>query len=152
MFFVSDNRKERSQMIRSMIKKQPTIALLLAAIDFEWSLRRTIFALGVTPTKELRKVRMGGPTRYKEVWKDEVFARTGVRLPQVITNWDMLTTKAFPMRHKIVHGIAPYTSPEHAAELCEVFLQSATDLATFATNNGTSIFGKPIRRLKPWQR
>lgn len=55
MFFVNDTQEHRHKFIRSFLKKDTApIAVLLAAIDFEWTVKRAILAFGTSPTKDLR--------------------------------------------------------------------------------------------------
>ena len=55
MFLINDTMEERHQTIRSFLSSDPMIAVILAAADFEWTVRRAILALGTLPTKEIRK-------------------------------------------------------------------------------------------------
>ena len=56
MFLVADNRNDRDLLIKSYFDAEPAISILLAAADFEWTVRRAILALGKSPTKHIRPV------------------------------------------------------------------------------------------------
>ncbi len=51
MFLVSDTLEERSAKIHRFIaEREPAIAVLLAAVDCERTIRRAVMSLGTTPT------------------------------------------------------------------------------------------------------
>jgi hypothetical protein len=54
MFLVKDNINYRQTKIRSFLSNEPAIAVILAAADFEWSVRRAIRALGTHKPNETR--------------------------------------------------------------------------------------------------
>lgn len=155
MFLVSDTRKERSQAIKKYLDSDPTLAVVLAAIDFEWSCKRCVLALGTTPTAVLKQpggllVKHHGPEGYKKLWKAEVKPNTGHNLTEVIPNWEYLTTHAFPLRHRLVHGSQGSVGSDYANKLVSAFLTSSESLAYYAEEKLAPIFGRVIRRTKPW--
>lgn len=70
MFLVSDTLQGRRRIIRSFEDKQSTLGVLLAVVDFEWTVRRAIIALAYLPTKHVRAdiERCSGPQKYLEKW------------------------------------------------------------------------------------
>jgi hypothetical protein len=151
MFLVADTQEVRHQKIRSFLPKEPAIAILLAAVDFEWTVRRAILALGTSPNSVIRKETFKhchGEGAYKDAWKQEVQSRLGKGLPQVVPNWDFIRDKAFPLRHKVVHGLRGMPNPETTKDRVEAFLVASKAIADYAQVNGTSLFGKrlPVRQ------
>ncbi len=60
MFLVRDRIEARHEKIRTFMgSDDAAIAVLLAAADFERTVRRAILALGNTPTKQLRTKVLG---------------------------------------------------------------------------------------------
>ena len=123
MFLVSDgNRANRRKLIEQVAGEDRVIKVLLAAIDFEWTLRRTVMALGYSPTKQLAEKMSKREFRHfdgiKKLWKDEVVGHLGKGAPtlaQVIDTTAKMPTdargnasaclqKARECRNNIVHG------------------------------------------------
>ena len=107
MFLVQDSSPAREQRIQKLLAEDPSLSALLSVIHFEWTIRRSIIALGTSPNVEIRAKPDGchGCKAYKNLWKEEVFPNVSQRLPDVINNWDGLL-KAFRLRHRLVHGIS----------------------------------------------
>src|SRR2546427_7419394 len=108
MFIVTDTLENRHRKIRSFVLREPVIAILLAAVDFEWTVRRAILALGTNSNRFIRDQvlnRCHGAEEYKRAWKDEVVLQLGKSLPEVVGNWEFLKKEAFPLRHQVVHGL-----------------------------------------------
>ena len=155
MFLVKDSLNERQKKIRSFLEKEPVIAVLLAAADFEWTARRAILALGKNPTKDInsfmRKERRGGLGALKDYWHDEVHGRLKKELADVIPNWDYFTKKAYPLRHKLVHGAEGTTGVGYVTGAVEAFLAASNAITMFAQDNHEPFYGRRIRRIKPRQ-
>ena len=153
MFFVTDTLETRQSKIRSFVKTEPAIAVLLAAMDFEWTVRRAILALGVSPTKAIHAqfgaTNSGGLSGLNEHWKLEVTPRLRIGLPAVVPDWNQLKTKAFVLRHKLIHGVQGNTGINFAGRVVEQILAASSAVAKFAEANGAPVYGINIRRLKP---
>ena len=93
MFLVRDTINERHRCISHFLDSDDaSIAVLLAAADFERTMCRAILGLGSSTTPEIKSKiltnRFHGTDRFKKGWKKEVKPLHGVRLAdQVITNW-----------------------------------------------------------------
>ena len=148
MFLVKDSISERHRKIRSM---NPFAGVILAAADFEWTVRRAILALGTQPTKVIRESlgQASGLDKYKKVWADEVFPRTGKRLPDVIPGWDFFKKDAYKLRHRLVHGAKGTVGEDFARERQECILAASRALNDFAQEQGEPLYGRAIRRLNP---
>jgi hypothetical protein len=153
MFFVSDNQDERHTFIHELlIEKTASVAIILASIDFEWTLRRAILAMGRSSTKDIRlKVlasKKGGYNGYKEAWCDEVEPRIGMRIDQAIRNWSSLHGKngAAKIRGSIVHGASVPISVARATTHVENWLLASRDLEKLAlAREGKSLFRRIVR-------
>lgn len=154
MFFVSDSQIQRHDRIRSFLNDESaTIAVILAAIDFEWSIRRSILALGSNPTKHIREVVFaefhGGYSNYVDAWKQEVAVWLKQSLAQVIPHWSRLASKqdgAVRLRGQIVHGAQVSVSADFARPRVEDWLTASTLLETLANQHKTSLYKRIVRR------
>ncbi|MEL7507317.1 MAG: hypothetical protein AAFN42_08280 [Cyanobacteria bacterium J06554_1] len=107
MFLVQDSSPAREQRIQKLLAEDPSLSALLSVIHFEWTVRRSIIALGTSPNVEIRAKLDGchGCKAYKNLWKEEVFPNVNQLLPDVINDWNGLL-KAFRLRHRLVHGVS----------------------------------------------
>jgi hypothetical protein len=151
MFLVRDKIEDRHAKIASFLETEPVIAVILAAVDFEWTLRRAIIGLGSSPNRHIRdevlkKVR--GIEDFKKAWKKEVYPRTGKRLTEVVGDWQKLK-KTFAARNKLVHGIKTEPSSNFSEKCINSYLQATLDIVSFARTHKISIFGKklPVRKI-----
>ena len=165
MFLVSDgNRKYRKEVVDRVAGEDMVLRVLLTAIDFEWTLRRTILAMGWSPTKvlaskfdqiEYRKIE-----GLKKLWNDEVVVRWGKGTPTVVElmnekpfvnkkhkrSWDCLC-EAWNLRHKLVHGLQGCCGEEHGRRMSEVLIFATDRLVEFAEKHNKNVF-RMIRRTK----
>ncbi len=153
MFFVRETRAARTEKILSFVDNQTAIAVLLATMDFEWSCRRVILALGKSPTKQLKSKEgfLGssiGLDSYKKAWNNEVYPITGDRLHEVIPDWEFFYKKAYPLRHRLIHGVIGSIDRSYALPRINSILKASEALADYANNHGTPIFGRRIDRRK----
>jgi hypothetical protein len=150
MFLVNDTQSVRHARIRQFAGREITIGALLAAIDFEWTIRRVILACGVSPTRHIRQVvldKCHGLDAYKSAWTGEVFPRHGVRLPSLLDGWQFLKNEAMPLRHKLTHGVQGTTGSSYAIPRREALLDAAVALAEFSKSKGADVYARlPIRR------
>jgi len=151
MFLVHDSFENRQEMIRST---EPFVAVLLAAADFEWTLRRSILALGCKPTKEIRESvldKCSGLESYKQAWKKEVQPHVGKSLVEVIPQWQFFKEQAYPLRNRLVHGIRGNVTQEYASERVEALLTASRSLVEITESHGASVYGRNIIRRKERQ-
>ena len=149
MFLVDDTLSQRQSRIRSY---EPFVGVILAAVDFEWTVRRAILALGKSPTKQIHDtvlIHCSGLDKYKEAWRLEVKPFTGKGLPEVIADWQFFKEKAFSLRHRLVHGVSGSVTKQYAEERIESILRASKSIAEFAESFNEPIYGRVIRRLKP---
>jgi hypothetical protein len=154
MFFVSDSQPQRHDRIRSFLTDESAaIAVILAAIDFEWSVRRAILALGSSPTRHIREVVFagfhGGYANYADAWKQEVSVWLKLSLAQAIPHWSRLASKhdgAVRLRGQIVHGAQVSISADFARPRVEDWLAASTLLESLANQHKTSLYRRIVRR------
>jgi hypothetical protein len=147
MFLVKDTIQKRHQMIRSFLDKEPAIAVLLAAADFEWTVRRAILACGSSSIKDLRQRKLNGPFAYAACWKTEVTPRFHKTLQTVIRDWELFR-RAFQLRHKLIHGIQGTTGRDYACRQVEIIISASNSIVEFAAINRAQVYGVRIRRVK----
>jgi hypothetical protein len=122
--------------------------MLLSVIDFEWTVRRAIIALGVEPTKDIRLDLEGchGLDAYKKAWKKHVFPPTQHGLALVVPSWAFLKKQVFPLRHKIVHGVSVRAGEAFAAERRDCALEASAAICNFASSRGVNLYQRlPVR-------
>lgn len=109
--FGSENREDK---ILKMIKQEPTAAVILAAVHFEWTIKRVILKLGISPTKELRNKledvysfedRGNKRAEYKSIWEAEISKRfNNSALGTIVGSIGKLKSEGIHVRNNIVHG------------------------------------------------
>lgn len=132
MFLVNDGIKRRELRVTKYLHKEPIIAVLLAAGNFEWTLYRAIISLGKEPNVELREKmsRVYGLERYKEFWREKIASQPdGKPLTEVVKNWSALKD-AFSLRNKLIHGRERCTY-NMAAPKVEVMLQAVDEIHNY---------------------
>ncbi len=152
MFLVSDTMEKRHSRIREFLGSEDAIAVLLAAADFEWTVRRSILALGKSPTKKIREDvlnKCSGLERYKEAWKKEVTPRLKKGLPDVVGNWEFLIKDAIQMRNRFIHGEHTVLTSDYSQKRIVAILEASKKLVDFAEKNNEPLYGRKIVRIKP---
>lgn len=152
MFLVRQGIDERhGRIAKFFYTEDATIAVLLAAADFERCIRRAILALGVSPTAQIRKQTLGrnfhGLDAFKKGWNDEVTPRLHKKLADdVVRNWSQFRS-SFELRHRLIHGAQVRLTPAFATEAAKRILAASVDLTNFASAEGAQLDGI-IRRYK----
>ena len=135
MFFVVDSQDQKKRKIKEYLNREPMIAVLLAAVNFEWTVGRCILFFGKSPNIELRERLFWCYVldKYKEVWKEEL-----------VKNW-LNFKKAFMLRHRLIHGRGTCTR-NMATEPVKKMLSAVDDLYNFAFSRGKDLHSRlPIR-------
>ncbi len=70
MFSIYETRENREELLNKFLKVDPCVALVIAFLDFEWTIRRCILALGRSRTSVIRK-KFSGELPIKFYCKDE---------------------------------------------------------------------------------
>ncbi len=131
MFLVKDDPTEREKKILDFVQDEPAIAVILAAVHFEWTVRRAIIALGMSPSRTIREHLecCHGLDAFKDVWKGEVKPRVQRNLAEVVSLWPKVRC-AFKLRGRLVHGGKP-TGSDYATDRVKWLLQAARDVRQF---------------------
>jgi hypothetical protein len=120
MFLIRDSVESRhAKIIKFLSEGEASISLLLAVIDLERTLRRTILALGSTPTKELGQ-RLGNRSPNKDPGKG-------------------------PIGYRLVHGAQGPTKKDFAEKRIKAVLALTRELHVIASKEGHNLY-KPVRR------
>ena len=150
MFLVNDTIQQRRTRIRSFLKSDQVVAVLLAAADFEWTVRRAIIALSRAPNKVVRNrlAKCHGLKGYKSLWDELIKPYYEKGLHQIIPKWDRLNGVSYPLRDLIIHGIKPSTGKNYARLQVERILAASHAIVGFTSQNGYAIYGKrlPVKR------
>ena len=166
MFLISDSLATRQAKINRFLDGgEPAIGLLLAAVDFERTVRRAILALGVTPTRELA-FQLGRPrpanwevphpkpprypsslNGYAKAWDKDLHWLKKDRLLEILGEGVELRN-AIQLRHDLVHGDRGTTGANYARSQSECLMRATSRVSAFARANAADL-EKPIpRRLK----
>jgi hypothetical protein len=163
-FLIGDTLEQREARIRQFLDdRERAIAILLAAADFERTVRRAIFHLSreeEAPTKKELADKGLTISRYPKAWRKFLTAdslRLGVTAKQVkagVKNVDVVISdysglqSAFGVRNSIVHGVESGASEKEARKTVEVILAGTRAITEYAEKQG-----KPLTdRLKPGPR
>jgi hypothetical protein len=150
MFTYRETIEARRAKIEAFLTKEHSaVAVIMAAANFEWTLRRAILALGMKPTAALRKEieKTSSLENYKKVWKQSVSSKTAKSLPSIITNWASLK-EAYQLRNELVHGNEGTTGMLYAKKRVVVLLLASEAINSYVISREAAIFGKKIRRIK----
>ena len=118
----NENRDIRSKRIRKVFRLKPAWGYLLAAFDFEWTVRRAIVLMGVCPTSVIharfKTKKYAGWLDYQHCWAEMVRRVRRESIPELdiiatdgqTRDVDAKSTSdsivaAMKLRHKLVHGI-----------------------------------------------
>jgi hypothetical protein len=169
MFLVTDPiTKRQAKIVNFLTSGEQFVAVLLAAADFERTVRRAIIALGVTPTAELarqlgRKGANGSDAKakppkyraslkgYEKAWTTEVLTLRGLGkrfFGDVIASKQELEV-AFNLRHELIHGDRGTASSKFAAEQVQVLLEATKAIDNYASENGADLTKRIKVRRKP---
>jgi len=152
MFRVSDNHQRRHRKISNFLATDPEIAVILGVIEFEWTVRRAILAMGKSPTKEINdrfeKEKIGGLSALNECWKKEVKPRTKNGLCEYLQKDLPQIKKAIALRNKIVHGMQGKASGNYAANSVTSLIKASKDIAALTENMDSSVYRNIPRRIK----
>jgi hypothetical protein len=99
----------------------------LAAVDFEWTVRRAIIALGTNSNRLIR---------------DEVLNRS--HGADDYKDWKFLKEEAFLLRHQVIHGVRGMPSSKKTHKCVEAFLGASQAIGSYAYSNHSPLFGKRL--------
>jgi hypothetical protein len=150
MFLASDHVEHRERKVRRFLSSEPGIALLLAAVNFEWTVCRAVLFLSQTSNADLRaKMRdYYSLEKYKELWQDEVVSSgSPLGLAKLVRNWSTVQG-AFRARNVLVHGKDRFTR-NMATPHVDALLKGVRFIDEYCEIRGKPLYGRmPIRRRR----
>ena len=148
MFLVGDTPEVQANQIRTWLPNHASVALLVAATYFEWTLCRVLIGLSTRPNMAVRHdlANVFGLPKYKDFWKSELSHLNDFRrLPEAVQDWNAVT-EAFDARNRLVHGRERYTR-KMATPHVENLLNAVAELRDYALKYGCDVAKRlPIRR------
>lgn len=145
MFRVSDSLADRHAKIQRYIDEgEPALALVLAAADFERTIRRAIIALSSEPTKDVRKKiesRFNTIGKYSQGWKALVEPTGKAPLESALPEFDAVK-KAFRGRNNVVHGKHGTVTRDYASERIAVIFGATAKITSFASEHGVDLMAR----------
>lgn len=146
-FLVADTQAARHRAIeRYLTPETATIAVLLAAVDLEWTIRRAIYCLGTRPIPVLKEVHVPGLGRYARLWRKEVRRTDQESLQGIVGDWDGLV-QAYQLRHRIVHGAQGGVGVRYAGARVRRILAASVAVAGYAKAHGADVYAR-LRRVR----
>ncbi len=147
MFWVRDTRQERAARIRKFLSdNEAPIAVLLAAANLEWTLRRAITLLSELPIDAARDALQGcsGLQGYKLIWKKLVVPHHRDDLSEVIKNWNDLNGEKgkYQLRHNLIHGTVGLCGRKFAEPHVEALLAAAKDVDDYCMARKKNVYRK----------
>lgn len=141
-FLVNDGSENREKKIREIARDDHTHAVVLAAIHFEWTIKRTILKLRRSPAAKLGKQleSVSDLRSYEKIWRLEI--RSNNKRPALKTvlgkRITELQRKTFEIREKIVQGKDTVKKSE-VMKAIDLYLDASKKLRDFATDNGENL-------------
>jgi len=149
-FLIQDNQSGRHEKIRSYLTDDNAIiAVLLAAIDLEWTLRRTIDAAASKHPliiEKLKNSNISGLKRYETEWNKVCVKLHKMKpLNQIVSHWEELD-KYYQIRHDIIHGRVGSTGLKYATKRIELILNASVSIAAEGKLANVDPYKKLARR------
>jgi hypothetical protein len=143
-FLVNDDIESRHTRISSYLDNESAvIAIVLAAIDLEWTLRRVIDAMSTAENKLAHDTYVSGLADYAKVWTRAAKAGGHPLLKEVVGDWDELIG-AYQTRHDIVHGRQGTIGRLFATKRVETMLAASAAIVGYAKQHKLD----PYKRLR----
>ena len=150
VFLASDRVAHREQRVRGFLASDPSVALVLGAVNFEWTICRAILFLSHTANAALREKMRDyySLDKYKLLWNEEVVPSSGAPLlPEVVRNWSKVC-QAFHARNLLVHGKDRYTRKMATPHVNEL-LKGVRFIDLYCENCGSPLYERmPVRKWK----
>ena len=157
MFSVGYGITNREKRIIEIGNTDPTTAVILAAVHFEWMIKRSVLKLGCSPTAELRKelegiyklaIKGNNQKDYRSIWKREVACRfKNAQLGSVLGHLHTLQESTMKVRGRVIHGNGT-VSKDVADDAIKEFINAANKLTAFALKYGEDLDEKLKTRIK----
>jgi hypothetical protein len=160
LFSVAYGFESREKFILNMEDEDPTIAVILAAAHFEWTLKRTILMFGKTNTDELREKLANTwsftnkKSNLRKIWHEEIGVNyKNASMKQVMDGFDRIMERsgdlkkpnASDIRGQIIHGNGT-VSIKWATRATDEFIWAARHLYAFSIRNGRRLDKRMVTR------
>lgn len=143
-FLVSDSQTNRHKAILAFVnEEQMVIALVMAAIDLEWTIRRVIDGMLTHREPVTISNKVSGLEAYASAWEIAVPITGGKSLPEVVGEWQALKD-SYKARNDIVHGRQGTAGLEFISSRVVRILNASESIAKYGSENGAD----PYHRLK----
>jgi hypothetical protein len=145
-FLVSDSQASRHERIRSFLTPETAvIAVLLAAVDFEWTVRRVIEHQVSGEFQSTEKGQISGLKGYTQAWARAFKGPQAKSLENVIGEWDRFK-EAYQLRHDIIHGRKGSGGLSYLTPRVERLLAATAAVAVFGKGNGADAYKRLRKR------
>ena len=147
MFWVGDTLDERHSRITAFVNEDDIVAaVLLAAANFEWTVRRCIIAMSKRPNVEIRDIlsKLRGFGGLPEYWQSEIGDTHGQAISEVVPSWDFLRKDAFGLRNALIHGDQNMVGLDYGKQRVDAMLEGAAAIVRFANAHGVDLYGSRI--------
>ncbi len=158
-----ETRASREQRIREIFAKEPAWGYLMAAFDFEWTIRRAIILMSICPTalvkKSLEIGHVSSLGSYHKCWCKYVKRVLGDSIPDLIDIvFDdpnvALTTKdkirlledAMQLRHRLVHGVSGSIPAKLAKDFFETLLTASKKISAYVDTHAEKHMNERVIR------
>lgn len=143
-FLVNDSQKNRHAAILAFVNEDESmIAVILAAIDLEWTIRRVLDGFTGSQDKKVVANRLSGLDAYANAWSKAMLPEGEKSLQDVVGEWAELKA-AYQSRNDIVHGRQGSTGVQFATSRVQRILDASKSIAKYGSERGAD----PYRRLK----
>ena len=150
MFLATDTVEVRDRKVRQLLHSEPSLSLIVAAVNFEWTVCRAIMFLSPLPNTTLRAkmAEYYSLPGYKDLWREEVAKTRHTRtLPSLISNWSKVCA-ALVARNRLVHGRDRYTR-NMASPHIDALLEGVNQIDIFCKDNECPLYARmPVRRRR----
>lgn len=147
MFLVGDGPERHAGQITSWMKVHPSVALVVAAVYFEWTVCRVIIGLSIAPNRVVRHEleRIYGLPKLSGFWNRQLRHLPGYLALKSVINFKAVES-AFEARNRLAHGKDRYTT-NMAQPHVGALLEAVTAVRAFCLARGFDPMKKlPIRR------
>lgn len=150
--FDTDVDARRQAILTLLASGQAAVGIVVAAADFERTVRRAIIALGREPTSVLRQqlttMDYGTIKKYPHAWRTFVTTHKESTLPIIVRRWN-LVLEAFDVRNGLLHGETGTVGLNFAREHTQVILEGTSDVDSFVRAHDVLLTKKLSARRKP---
>jgi hypothetical protein len=155
MFAYSVSIEDRLSKIQRLVSEgDHGIALVVAAADFERTIRRAIVGLASEPTADVRERierKYNTIGRYGQGWTRFVELVRKSSLQEALPEIDDIKN-AFRCRNKLVHGQQGGARLDYVTPRIEVIFSGTTKLTSFAREHGIDLTARIRIRQRPRNR